>query len=329
MKNMEKKLFQKNKNLIAPFMGNLGLPHLPNSLSNALQNHQLHFRAIAQVYRIFQPDFIFPLMNVSLEAIALGKSADFSEHAPPRVKSEILETTAIFSDQSTFWQNKLLQNYLQTLKMLARELPKQVVKSAYLTGPFTLTCLLNGFRRTHAQLKTDPARIRRYLRACSQLNLQLAAEISALEIDAIVLLEPVASLMQPDEFNKFLLANLSSIAAEYKLMQLDSILHICGNSTALFDQLPHSNFQAISLDSAAAGVDLTAAAERLDPKQYIWGNLDPLGTIYQGNARAVWQAGIQKRKQMQRFPKFVLGTGCDLPATTPPENVHALLSLSQ
>ena len=212
---------------------------------------------------------------------------------------------------------------------MAQNLPPATIKCAYLTGPFTLTCLLNGFAQTRADLSKNPPKIKNLITACRELNIELAQKISELGIEAIVLLEPVASLLTAEDFRKFLQQPLASLAAEYARLQLGSILHICGNTTPLFPSLAPTNFQAISLDSAAAGVDLAEAASQLDSEQYIWGNLDPQGIIYQGSSDQVRHEILKLLEQMQAYPKFILGSGCDLKQNTPAANIRVLLDFGR
>ena len=41
-----------------------------------------------------------------------------------------------------------IQNYLKTIELMTKNLPKKVIKGAFVTAPFTLVSILNGLSKT-------------------------------------------------------------------------------------------------------------------------------------------------------------------------------------
>ena len=93
----------------------------------------------------FEPDIIFPLMDLSVEANALGRYTIF-----PMTDSAIVIKDK-FSMDDLPWKKNInisfdmrLLGYVETLKMMSVGLPESIIKGAYVTGPFSLAALIMG-----------------------------------------------------------------------------------------------------------------------------------------------------------------------------------------
>ena len=101
--------------------------------------------------------------------------------------------------------------------------------------------------------------------------------------------------------------------------------HICGNSTHLINGMVNSGVSALSLDSAAAGVDLPAIARRISQNVILIGNISPVGSLLHGTPADVQRDVLFLLKQMDLYSNFILSTGCDLPQEIPLENLDAFM----
>jgi len=60
----------------------------------------------------------------------------------------------------------------------------------------------------------------------------------------------------------------------------------------LINRMADSGIDAISLDSASAGVDLPKAAQAITDDVAIMGNINPTGTIFSGSPQEVETDGV-------------------------------------
>ena len=65
------------KRLAAPLVDAPGVLLAGTTLKIAQQNSSEHIKAVLANYEAFLPDMIFPLMDLSVEANALGRLVDF------------------------------------------------------------------------------------------------------------------------------------------------------------------------------------------------------------------------------------------------------------
>ena len=61
----------------------------------------------------------------------------------------------------------------------------------------------------------------------------------------------------------------------------------------------------------------------------LFGNVDPSGVIARGTAAEVTRATVELVRQWKPGGLFVLNAGCAIPASTPSENVHALVRVAK
>ncbi len=81
--HMAKTQYEKGRRMVVPLMGFPGLAITGVSIKLAQQNYGEHFRAVKALAERFQPDVIFPLMDLSVEANALGRYTVFPKTIPP------------------------------------------------------------------------------------------------------------------------------------------------------------------------------------------------------------------------------------------------------
>lgn len=141
----------------------------------------------------------------------------------------------------------------------------------------------------------------------------------------ICILEPSAVMLGPDHFEEFSTQYVKSIVEKNIQNRIEIIYHICGNTMHLIEKMCETGVNALSLDSAEAGVDLQEAAKRIPEEIIIIGNISPVGNILTGKPGEVENETIHLLESMDDFPNFILSTGCDLPQQTPAENINAFM----
>jgi len=86
-----------------------------------------------------------------------------------------------------------------------------------------------------------------------------------------------------------------------------------------------SGVNGLSLDSREAGVDLPTLSKQVPEDVVVIGNISPTTTMRFGSPSDVQRDVEELLRQMDRFPNFVLSTGCDLPQETPEENLRVFM----
>lgn len=328
---MVKEAYAQNKRLAAPLAGFPGCDVLGVSLKVAQQNHGVHYSCIEALVYQLKPDAIFMMMDLSVEANALGLPVRFPIHESSTVEHHPVQT---IEDLDKFryiniLQDARIQSYIKTIEMMKTGLPDSVMVGAYIVGPVTLAGLLAGAEQTAIDSIMNPDKLDALCRFSTSVIQEYARALINAGADMLCILEPTAVILGPDQFERFSAAFVRHIIESYKYARVDTIYHICGNTMHLVEAMAQSGVAAISLDSPQTGVDLVKAARIAGRGVVIMGNINPTAVMKDGSPDNVRQACRQLLEQMREYPNFVLSTGCDLPPGVPLENMRAFMETAR
>ena len=314
------------RRLVVPLVGFPGLNMTGCTIKLAQQNYGEHFCVIRAIAEAFEPDVIFPLMDLAVEANALGRFTVF-----PQTESATVPKAAFSMDeldrasQINIALDTRLMGYVETMKLMCIGLPDSILKGAYVTGPYSLAALLMGADEAamatllnredlHTLCQFTTERIQQYVR----LLIAAGAQV-------LCILEPSAVMLGPDQFDAFSAGYIRHIIESCKYTGVATIYHTCGNTMSLVGKMAEAGVDAVSLDSPEAGVNLPKVARTLPSNVVIMGNVNPTGRLLNGRPKDVEEEVSALMKEMIPHPNFVLSTGCDLPQEAPLENIHAFM----
>jgi uroporphyrinogen decarboxylase len=100
------------------------------------------------------------------------------------------------------------------------------------------------------------------------------------------------------------------------------VIHICGDTTKILDQLTKYPACGFELDYKTDARRAKASAGR---DHVLFGNIDPSGVIARGTAAEVTKKTRALIALWKPGGRFILNAGCAIPAGTPAENILALI----
>ncbi len=314
------------RRLVVPLVGFPGINMTNSTIKLAQQNHGEHFRIIQSMSDAFKPDAIFPLMDLSVEANALGRFTVFPKtDTPTVVKDEFsIDQLERKREINIAFDGRLL-GYVETVKMMSLGLPKSTIKGAYVSGPYSLAALIMGADDAAMATVLNPDELHELCHFATEKIQQYIRLLIAAGAQAICILEPSAVMLGPDHFTAFSADYVRHIVDSCKFTGVATIYHTCGNTMHLIKRMADTGIDAVSLDSASAGVNLPTAAQALPEDVAIMGNINPTGSIFSGAPEEVEAEVNDLMKKMEPHPNFILSTGCDLPQDTPLENINAFI----
>jgi [methyl-Co(III) methanol-specific corrinoid protein]:coenzyme M methyltransferase len=119
----------------------------------------------------------------------------------------------------------------------------------------------------------------------------------------------------PKPFETFVLPALQHLTSS---LPRPTVLSVCGKTDSAMGLLAQSGADAISVDQLN---DLKASRAALQDN-LLFGNIDPVATLWQGNEGSVAEA-VQRSKEAG---VDAVWPGCDLVIQTPIQNIRKLLS---
>jgi uroporphyrinogen decarboxylase len=102
--------------------------------------------------------------------------------------------------------------------------------------------------------------------------------------------------------------------------------HICGNTTRIIDAMVQTGAAILEFDYKCNKVLAKKAA---GGKTTLLGPIDPSGVLHEGTVGTVESVCREALEVLAPGGGYILGPGCALPATTPPENIDKLIECAK
>jgi MtaA/CmuA family methyltransferase len=316
--------------------------------SEGLRFHETHrdalkmARAAASTYRVSWFGSAVVPLDLCVEAEALGATVDFREGSEraefPRVAGFLYDSvekfaTAPFGDDKTrshgaFNSPSLRDSVVQkgripivceAIKLLKKDVGKEIVIGAWVPGPFTLLSLLVETGALYMTMKRAPETIHTALNILAQVLASVGKAYHEAGADFLTIHEMGGSpgALGPRLFETIVLPHLQVLTSA---LPRPVVLSACGRTNGTMKLLAASDADALSVDQTN---DLAASRQDV-PDVLLFGNLDPVGLISQGTPDEITEAV----KGAIRSGADAVWPGCDLYLQTPLENLRALVDAS-
>ena len=225
--------------------------------------------------------------------------------------------------------NPILQGIIRFHHLVAEATGKEVCVMASQFAPFTCSARILGLEATMAATMEEPDKLLKLIRFSTEFAWSYIEPILEHEdVSGVFLGEPVGSgdLISPDSFRMFVAPFLKDIVSRIKAKGKYAMVHICGNTTRILENIADISPTCFSLDSK---VDLRKAKEVLGGKVCVAGNVSPTGVFFSGTPEEVISEGKACIEAWGEEGGYVLALGCDFPKDVPFENIQALMSLKE
>lgn len=271
----------------------------------------------------FQNDFLFSSLDSCVEAEALGSGITFSPNAYPHIKSPLLDNWQQVGNLSIPdpYSAGRMPVILEACQMLLEQDGGEHFVVGQVLGPTTIAAQIFGIENLMYLLIDEPEGFTRILDFTAQVTHTFAKALFAVGAHGVMINEPSASpnIFPKEVFRAFIHPLLQTIFTELKRNYSGvNWLQISGNTTAILPSIAELELDLITIDSP---VNLSLALEVLSPKT-VCGNLNPLLFL---NGRQDQMA--EALDGDLRKASYILGTGCEIPLDSDPQNLEHLIRL--
>ena len=280
-------------------------------------------KAAASTFKLTgMPSAALPL-DLCAPAEALGTTLNFYEDRENQFPQP---TKALFAStkylNTAYFQNADFVNkgriplICNAIRLLKEDIGNDVVISSTLPGPYTLLLYLVEAGGLFGEMKREPNAVLDALFHLSSFLAQIGNAYKNAGADFITIHDMGGSpgFIGPAKYEQFV------YPAEKQLIEQlpkPNVLSVCGNVSKSLGLLAQTGASAISVDQT---VDLATA--RLGLKDaLLFGNIDPVQTLWQGDEAQVHEA-VSKAKETG---VDAIWPGCDLVPQTPIQNIAAML----
>lgn len=196
----------------------------------------------------------------------------------------------------------------------------------WVEGPLALAAEMRGLSALMLDTYEDPGFLDELLDFTSGVGRAYWTPQVEAGADTIGMSDAAASMMSPAHYERFIYPAQRRVVEDIKAARPDVVvrLHMCGRTDDLLSIMRRLPVDIYELDFP---VDLVHAREVLGPDRVILGNVATVPTMLTGTPEEVYAESARCHRVCG--PRHIVGTGCELPPETPPENLRALVAYAR
>lgn len=290
--------------------------------------HEIHHdaqqmaKAAASTFKLTGiPSATLPL-DLCLPAEMLGAELNYYEDIEfqfPQVKKALIESakelTTAFTEDPEILKHGRLSIACEAITLVKNDIGQSVVISGMIPGPYTLLLYICNPKNLFIAMKKEPRLVVNALLLLSDFLARIGQAYLRAGADFISVHEMGGSpgFIGPLKFEQFVLPALKNL---HEKLPPPRVLSVCGNTNTSMHLLAQTGADAISVDQTN---DLKTSRALLKDK-LLFGNVDPVQTLWQGKADQVAEAV----KRAKEAGVDAVWPGCDLVVQTPAAHVEAL-----
>ena len=260
---------------------------------------------------------------------AVGVPVDYPEDEPARVRGGLLEGLEQVRDLPSIniLDSPGVQVWLEGVRLLKRHFGDEVfIRGNCDQCPFTLASLIRGMDGWMMDL-LDPENeeeVFALLEYCTSVTLQFIRQMGGTGADMTSNGDSVAGpdLVSPSIFRRYALPYDRRVADASHEIGLPYILHICGNTTAILEDMIATGADGLEIDYKT---DPGRAHDTMKDRTLFVGNIDPSGVLALGTPGLVEEKTLDLLRIFADTPRFILNAGCAIPPATPSENIRTMI----
>ena len=297
------------------------------SLQDVLGHPELMTELILKTQARVQSDMVWVGSGYhNLVARPLGGTMKFRTRGVPEIAAPILphpqagtalSLTRIADDAG-------ISGLWEASRLVVQAIGQETLVGASQWGPFTLGAQLYGVERMMRSLYRDQAGAHAVLAFANEVIWHYLEPYLDAGVGVISLADPTASgdMISRTQYQTFVFPYQQALIRRLRERGVLVTVHICGNITNRLDLIVEAGAHIVSVDYK---VNLHDAKAATAGRAAFAGNLNPVAIMQQSTPEGVACAAQAALSAVGQDGNYILMPGCDLPPTTPIENVLALM----
>jgi len=270
-------------------------------------------------------DVVFAIMDLAVEAGALGAELDDPPDAYPAVISPLLSSAREVSRLAlpNPERDGRMPEILRACRALRRSVHNDFPVVGGVVGPVTLAAELLGLEAFLFALHDDPEPVERLLDFCTATVMAYGLAQLRAGAHLLITLDPTTSpaVLPPHLFRQFGLPYLRRIFHEFsKNKSMANWLLTTGPVLPILPDLPATGADLVNFDYCVPA----AAARSTLPQMPLNGNIAPLNFV-SGNPSQISHEVQMLVEVMQPRGGWILSAGCEIPPEAHPENIASMV----
>lgn len=298
-------------------------------VSQVLHDPERFAQALVASFEEYGYDGVRISCDVTLEAESMGAVVKFPEDAGGSVIEHPVRDRESFErlpfpDPAVSGRMPLM---LETVRRVRAILGDGVFIASTIGGPMNMTSQLLGVDQALVMLLEEPELIEDMLDFCTRVAIMYGTEMKKAGADCVNIGEASCSvnLLGPNHYRRIvkerhtrLIRALREAGVEYQTM------HICGRLAPILKDVADTGVASADIDSP---VDLRESRAVLGRRLCMIGNISPT-ELLMGSPERVDDLAREAIGCKDGLG-FILGAGCNMAVTTPPENIRTMVAAAK
>ena len=303
------------------------------SIRDFTLNSSIHAECIIRYHEKYKPDAVWISADTWVTAEAMGAPVQFPGNNQPLSGHQEGFVHSIEDlkkipkpDPNIQGRQPLL---LEALSYVVEALGKDVfIVGCFDQSPFSLACQIAGITTVMTKLTEDLPFLEALMEKCFEYSLAYAKAMATCGADMLSTGDSPAGLIGPTKYANIVVPVEKRLFSGLKKTGKSLSLHICGDSTALLEDMAAIGADVLEIDHH---VSIGKALEKVGDRVALWGNIDPVTVLLQGKRSEVKSSVRELIVDVKEVGcrKFILSSGCTLAPTTPSENLLAFIQESR
>jgi len=303
-----------------PVLSFPGIQLLGTTVRELVSNGELQARCMKAVADRYDTAASVSNMDLSVEAEAFGARVIFSDEDVPTVIGRLVDTEEDADKLEVPRVGKARTGeYIKAIQHASELITDRPVLAGVI-GPYSLAGRLMEMTEIMIKCLTEPEVAHKVLKKVTGFIISYIEAFKKAGANGIVMAEPAAGLLSPSLCSEFSSAYVKTIIDAVETDDFIVVYHNCGNTVPLVESIRATGARAVHLGNSVRLADVIAL---YPPHVLVMGNIDPASEFLGGSAESITKAARALLEDLDRYPNWVISSGCDIPPLTPLANIDA------
>lgn len=302
-----------------PIMTYPGLLLANTSIIEVVRYGEAQFKCMEALADKYPSAAAVTTMDLSVEAEAFGSPIQFSQNEIPAVTSSIVhDKKSINALKIPKVGDGRTSSYITAAKLAAQHIKDRPIFGGEI-GPISLASRLFDMSEIMVAIMLEPDIIHLLLEKVTTFLIEYARAYKAVGANGIIIAEPVAGLLSPQQCEAFSSNYIERIVEDVQDDYFMVILHNCGNTRNLVPSMLNTGALGFHFGNS---VDMRDIMPQIPWGRIAFGNIDPASIFRNGTVEDVRVKTWELLESTFSYKNFILSSGCDIPPGTPIENLE-------
>jgi MtaA/CmuA family methyltransferase len=294
-------------------------------------NPEVIARVHLQAVEKYKHDCIMVDTDTTMLAEAMGAGSECAPNEPGRIVKPAIgsldevDRLKVINPET----DGRIPALLEAIRLMCKQVGGEIaIRGNADQAAFDLACLVRGVEDFLMDLAEQPdnPRITQLLEICYQSHLAVHRALAKAGAHLTSLGDSFGGpdVVSPRMFKRFARPYEERLVKDLTADGIFVVIHICGNTSRILDMLAEYEPCGFELDYKT---DAAKAKQTTGKRHVLFGNIDPSGVLAQGTVEQVRDATRNLISVWKPGARFILNSGCAIPATTPSENIYALIEM--